>query len=83
MFRLHFRKVVDEGGTASEANMPQRQIPLPAYSTPIQFSMTDEHIWKDDRKFIEKVLSGSTEMSDFELVQELVSPNLGPRLLRL
>lgn len=85
MFRLHFRKVVDD------ADLPRRnyeeimgQSHPPSGPIPAQFAMTDEEIFKDDIKAAENLFAGnSTEKQDMDLLNELVPPELESRLIRL
>jgi hypothetical protein len=85
MYRLHFRKVVDDVAMPQwEDNGPKNGPRRPSGTAPVQFVLADEEIWKDDVKAAEGVLSGgSTEHSDMERLHTLVTPDLGLRLLRL
>lgn len=85
MYRLHFRKVVDDAMMPQhEDNGPTSGPPRPSGSAPVQFVLADAEIWKDDVKAAEGLFSGkSTERSDMELLNRLVTPDLGSRLLRL
>ena len=85
MYRLHFRKVVDDAAMPQwEDNGPSTGPRRPSGAAPIQFVLADEEIWKDDVKSAEALFpGGSTESSDMELLCKLVTPDLGSRLLRL
>ncbi|CAK7238435.1 hypothetical protein SEUCBS140593_010685 [Sporothrix eucalyptigena] len=92
MFRLHFRKVVDDAlvpsppptmlPTGSPSGNNAR--PLPSSAMPVQFVIADEAIWRDDVHAVESlVLGNSTEETDTLLMAKLVSPELAVRLLKL
>ncbi|KAJ9136740.1 Fungal specific transcription factor domain protein [Pleurostoma richardsiae] len=88
MFRLDFRKVVDDAiipqSDDDASTCPPGQPRRPHGSIPVHFVMADEEIWKDDVKAAEGLFSGNTtEKSDIELLGKLVPPDLGSRLLRL
>lgn len=85
MYRLHFRKVVDDVSLPQYQNgIMADQNHMPLGPTPIQFVMADEEIWADDVKATEAMLSGNhTEEGDMELLGKLVPPDLEARLLRL
>lgn len=85
MYRLHFRKVVDDAAMPQyEDHGPRSRSHRPSGPAPVQFVLADEEIWKDDVKAAEGLLLGnSTEGSDSELLSKLVTPDLGSRLLRL
>lgn len=85
MYRLHFRKVVDDAAMPQYEDLGPRSGPRrPSGPAPVQFVLADEEIWKDDVKAAEGLFLGnSTESSDGELLSKLVTPDLGSRLLRL
>ncbi|KAB5562894.1 fungal-specific transcription factor domain protein, partial [Coniochaeta sp. 2T2.1] len=85
MYRLHFRKTVDDATyPLHEDNGPRGPPHRPSAAAPVQFVLADEEIWKDDVKAAEGLFpGGSTEKSDMELLYKLVTPDLGSRLLRL
>lgn len=85
MYRLHFRKVVDDASMPlHEDNGPTGHPHRSSSAAPVQFVLADEDIWKDDVKAVEGLFPGnSTERSDLELLGKLVTPGLGSRLLKL
>jgi hypothetical protein len=85
MFRLDFRKVVDDGKAKNPNSPPPIDQTNPSTgSTPIQFVLSDEAIWQDDVKAAEKLFGGKgTEESDMETLNKLVPDELGVRLLKL
>lgn len=85
MFRLHFRKVIDDNDVPHKSfEKISQKSSLPIGSIPVQFGMTDEEIFRDDINAAEKMFSGhSTEKKDCELLDELVPVDLGSRLLKL
>ncbi|CAK7221019.1 hypothetical protein SBRCBS47491_004384 [Sporothrix bragantina] len=87
MFRLHFRKVVDDAlvpGPAPPAENPENLRPMPSSPMPVQFVIADEAIWANDVHSIEGIFNGSsTEDTDTALLKKLVPPELAVRLLKL
>ena len=85
MYRLHFRKVVDDATLPRHDNgAPSEQSHMPRGPIPIQFVMANEEIWSVDMKATEAMFSGNgTEKSDMELLSSLIPPDLEARLLRL
>ena len=86
MFRLHFRKVVEDTLVSPLQSMPQTNNPHPSPSSPVplQFVLSDEAIWRDDVHAVESlILSNSTEETDTLLMLKLVSPELAVRLVKL
>lgn len=86
MFRLDFRKITDgvrfqAGGFTAATNQPQTNLS----EVPLQFMMSDESIWQDDIKATEKLLSGGdgSEAADMTLLNKIVNPDLGARLVKL
>lgn len=86
MFRLDFRKITDGSmsqptGCATTGNAYQPELSR----VPLQFMMSDESIWQDDIKATEKHLSGGdgSEVADMALLNKIVSPDLGLRLIKL
>ncbi|SPN97349.1 uncharacterized protein DNG_00863 [Cephalotrichum gorgonifer] len=86
MLRLDFRKVVDDvkSQDPSGPTAPTSQSNSSTDNDPIQFMMCDETIWADDIKATERLLSGDgTEAADMALLNKVVNPDLGARLLKL
>lgn len=87
MFRLHFRKVVDDAEVPADSYrnaVDQNGPPIPRGPMPVQFAMTDEEIFTDDIKAAEKLFATyGTEKEDLELLNKLVPPELESRLLKL
>ena len=85
MFRLHYRKTVEDAGTQPyDHDAMNGQPRVPTGDFPIQFVMNDEDLWKEDAEATEGILSGnSTEKDDLEYVNRLVPIHLGSRLVKL
>lgn len=91
MFRLHYRKVVDDtivqAPTWPPTDLPTTtdlRPPVLSGPLPVQFVIADEAIWRDDVHAAENLfLKSSTEGSDTALVAKLVSPDLASRLVKL
>lgn len=86
MLRLDFRKVSDDTKAPGLASNSSRDNPDPSTAhNSIHFMMCDEIIWKDEVKATERLLAGSegTEAADMALLNEIVTPDLGVRLLKL
>lgn len=85
MFRLNFRKIVDDRNTQlNTMNAGLGHPPLPTSDVPVQFMLVDEAIWKDGLRATDQLFDGpSTLSSDSAQLDQLVPPDLGVRLLKL
>lgn len=84
MFRLHFRKVVDDALVPGPTESPENLRPMPSSPMPVQFVIADEAIWANDVHSVEGIFNGSsTEESDTVLLKKIVPPELAVRLLKL
>lgn len=82
MFRLDWRRVMDDGHARSSDTEPKRL--TPSGYAPVQFIMSDEVIWKRDSEAVNEILCGTrSEFQDFELLGKLVPADLGSRLINL
>jgi hypothetical protein len=82
MFRLDFRKMVDDSHFQRSTSMNRSRLPVDP--VPVQFMMVDEEIWKDGLHAAEQLFKGpSSSAGDSELLDRLVSPDLGIKLLKL
>lgn len=85
MFRLNFRKIVDDRNTQlNTMNAGLGHPPLPTSEVPVQFILVDEAIWKDGLRATDQLFDGSSTLSsDSTQLDQLVPPDLGVRLLKL
>lgn len=82
MFRLDWRRVMDDGHARSTDTEPRRL--TPSGYAPVQFIMSDEVIWERDSEAVNEILCGTrSELQDFELLGKLVPVDLGSRLINL
>ena len=86
MFRLHFRKVVDDSSLPPPPNRYSEDDATSCSRGPIpsQFLLKDEAVWKEDLKQAEGIFNGNhTEQDDIDLLDHLVPSELGSRLMKL
>ena len=83
MYGLDFRKVTDDKNMQRPA-ISHQSSQIPANDIPVQFVMTNEEIYEEDAKIIDKDFAGSnTEAEDHALLYQIVPVDFGSRLLKL